>query len=537
MTSEKSWTKNSNGMNQPALFDHQPLFFSLILLLMIVLITGGMGIYVMSDPGIAQAQTLARAAITIFERHGYDIAANELITSARQAIFDRLDRYSGYLTASELNRIDQELSGHYSGIGVTVLRHDLGLLIMSVRENGPAAEMGLLSGDIVVAADSVNLAGLSFDSAADLLHGDEGTEVLVRFFRPSAKDTLEVRITRRYIPFTHVVYAGYTPDSILYLRLLDFEAGASADVKAALDSLVIVRRFQPHGFILDLRGNPGGLLVEAYETADLFLEKGTFIVGTDARSRWNDNQYYADGKDVINGVPMAVVVDRGSASSAEIVAGALKQAGRAVLVGDTTFGKGLVQGLTKLPDGDGLRLTIARYYLADSLFLNLFDSALDDIGHGLAPDYYYSFVEKQPFLQMLESSMLLQEFADVYQNEIISAASDTAIEDIWTERLASYAQEQHFDYKSSVTKVSESLYQLTVEEGVSTEARSVVAAISQLASRDDKNQYHRYADYINLRLREIAFERKYGTYRAYRDVIVPHRPIIRFASSILLGKH
>jgi C-terminal peptidase prc len=523
-------------MNQPALLDRKSLFFSLILLLIIVLIAGGMGVYVMSDPDIVQAQTLARAAITIFERNGYDITASEMITSARQAIFDGLDRYSGYVTSSEFDRFDQELSGHYSGIGVTVVRHNLGLLIMSVRENSPATEKGLLNGDIVIAADSVNLAGLSFDNAADLLRGDEGTEVLVKIFRPSINDTLEVRITRRRIPFTHVVYAGYTTDSILYLRLLDFEAGASADVKAALDSLVIERHSQPHGFILDLRDNPGGLLVEAYETADLFLEKGTFIVGTDARSRWNEKQYYASGEDVISGVPIAVVVDRGSASSAEIVAGALKQAGRAVLVGDTTFGKGLVQGLTKLPDGDGLRLTIARYYFADSLFLNRFDSSLNDIGRGLAPDYYYSFVEKQPFLQRLESSMLLQQFANVYQDEIILAASDTAIEDTWIERLASYAEEQLFVYKSSVTKVSELLYQLTVAESGSAETRNIAAAISQLASRDDKNQFYRYADYICLRLREIAFERKFGAYRAYRDVIVPHRPIIRFASSVLLGK-
>ncbi|MFQ6008678.1 MAG: S41 family peptidase, partial [Candidatus Zixiibacteriota bacterium] len=262
----------------------------------------------------------------------------------------------------------------------------------------------------------------------------------------------------------------------------------------------------------------------------------TFIIGTDARSRWNEKQYFASGEDVINGVPMAIIVDRGSASSAEIVAGALKQAGRAILVGDTTFGKGLVQGFTKFPNGDGLRLTIARYYFADNLFLNHFDSALNDIGHGLAPDYYYRFVERQPFLQTLESSLLLQQFANIHQDEILNAAADTEIADIWIEKFVCYAKEQLFIYKSSATKVAESLHQLSEVECSLEETRKIAAAISQRANRDDETQFYRFADYIYLRLREIAFERKFGTYRAYRDVIVPWRPIIQFVSAILLGK-
>lgn len=523
-------------MSQTAPLDRKSLFLSMILLLLVVLIAGGMGVYVLSDPGIIQAYAFAGAALKIAERHGYEVVEGNLITSARRAIFDGLDRYSNYVDSPQFDRIDEELSGHYSGIGVTVVRHELGLLIMSVRENAPAGETGLLTGDVIIAADSVDLADISPDSAAGHLRGEEGTKVLVRVFRPVAADTVEVEITRRCIPFMHIPYAGYAPDSVLYIRVLDFEAGASADIEAAVDSLINKRNVGPRGLILDLRGNPGGLFGEAYETANLFLEKGIFIVGTDARSRWNEKKSYATGKDMTDGLPLAVIVDRGSASSAEIVAGALKQAGRAVLVGDTTFGKGLVQGFVRFPDGDGLRLTIARYYFENNLYLNDFDSTLNDTGHGLVPDYYFSSDETQSFPRVLENSLLLQQFANMHQDEIMAAAGDSELEDSWVERFISYAQQNDFLYTSPCAKLAELLAELAEKELSSVDTQKMTKRISHLTRLDDQNQFRIYAGYLKTRLKQIAFERKFGTYRAYRDVIVRERPVIQFASELLSEK-
>jgi len=523
-------------MNQTAPFDRESLFLSVILLLLVVLITGGMGVYVLSDPGIGQAYVFAKAAVTIAEQCEYEASESDLIASARQAMFEQLDKYSGYVDSDQFGRIDEEFSGHYSGIGVTVIRHEQGLLIMSVRENGPAGKIGLLSGDVIIGADSIELAGISPDSATSLLRGEEGSKVLVRVFRPVTADTVEVAIIRQSIPFMHVPYAGYAPDSVLYIRLLDFEAGATADVKAALDSLIIKPDLRPQGLILDLRGNPGGLFAEAYKTANLFLEDGVFIVGTDSRSRWNEKKHYASGKDMTNGLPVAVIVDRGSASSAEIVTGALKQAGRAILVGDTTFGKGLVQGYVRFPDGDGLRLTIARYYFKNNLYLNDFDSTLNDSGHGLVPDYYFLSDRTHPFPRALENSLLLQQFADRYQDKIIEAAENGYFEDSWVDKFAAYAKQNSFVYKSSVTKLAELFGELTNNPHSSPNTKAAAIKVLQTATRDDQNQFHVYAGFIETRLKQIAFERKFGTHRAYRDVIVQELPVIRFASEILLRK-
>jgi carboxyl-terminal processing protease len=523
-------------MNQAVPLDRKFFLLSMILLALLVLIAGGMGVYVLSDPGIGQAHTFTQAALKIDEHHGYEVAESDLITSARRAMFDRLDRYSSYVESAQFERLDEELTGHYSGIGITVIRHEQGLLIMSVRENSPAGQTGLLTGDVIIAADSVELAGISADSATGLLRGEEGTSVLVRIFRPVAKDTVETKITRRRIPLLHIPFAGYTSDSLVYIRLLDFEAGATEDVKSALDSLIDRKCHspKPRGLILDLRGNPGGLFAEAYETADLFLEEGAFIVGTDGRSRWNEREYYATGTDLTGGLPLAVIIDRGSASSAEIVAGALKQAGRAVLIGDTTFGKGLVQGFTRFPDGDGLRLTIARYYFNNDLYLNDFDSTLHDTGHGLVPDYYFSSDEAHPFVWALDYSLLLQQFASQHQDEIITATEGGELTDDWPRRFASFAKQNDFTYASTVTRLAELLADLAEMEQSSNDTKQITKRILDLARQNDQNQFHMHSDYIKMRLKQVAFERKFGTYRAYRDVIVPERPVIRFASRVLL---
>jgi len=527
-------------MNPGTPLDRKFFLLSMILLALIVLIAGGMGTYVLSDPGIGQAYMFARAATKIVEQRGSNVTESDLIASALRAIFDRMDRYSSYVSSAQFDRLDEELSGHYSGIGVSVIRHEHGLLIMSVRENGPAGKAGFRTGDVIIAADSVEFTGISADSASNLLRGKEGTPVLVRLLRPATVDTIEVKVTRQRIPLMHIPYAGYKSDSIVYIRLLDFEAGASADVEAAIDSLISKSNRnnpRPKGLILDLRGNPGGLLAEAHKTADLFLDKGTFIVGTDARSRWNEKKYYATGKDLTDNLPLVVLVDRGSASSAEIVAGALREAGRAVLIGDTTFGKGLVQGFTRFPDGDGLKLTIARYYLDNDVFLNDFDSTLKGSGHGLTPDYYFPPDETHSFVRALESSLLLQQFANKYQEEIIAATDEGNFENDWIDRLAASAQQNHFTYTSLVTRLAELGLELTREGQASMDTRAMAEAILETAQKDDQNQFYVHAAYIKARLKQIAFERKFGTYRAYRDIIVREQTVIQFASQVLLERN
>ncbi len=406
------------------------LLFSAFILVIITLVSGGMAIYVVSDPGISNAVTLTRAAYKIRDNYPEEYDFSRLIDNARRGMLSQFDRYTGYLEKSQFENLDEEFTGEYSGIGVSVVKDDDGLMIMSIRENGPSGNIGLLTGDVIIVVDSQSIESASVIQSTKLLRGKAGTEVAITVHRKFSFDTLHFTITRGKIPLLHIPFAGYRADSILYIRLLDFEMGASSDLNAALDSLLSeADRKNAKGLILDLRGNPGGLFSEAYRVSDIFLEKGISIVGTSGRSRWDSERFYSESPDKTRGLPMAILVDNGSASSAEITAGALKEAGRAILIGDTTFGKGLVQGFIRFQDGDGLRLTISRYFVGDSLYLNRIDSDLNESGDGLIPDFYFEQETKSNLLMSLDNSLLLNRF--VYENkiEIIAAIENNNLND------------------------------------------------------------------------------------------------------------
>ncbi|HPC11183.1 MAG TPA: PDZ domain-containing protein, partial [candidate division Zixibacteria bacterium] len=204
--------------------DRVDLLISMVVIVLLVALAGGMGVYVVSDPGLRAAAPLVRAAEVIRSRWVEPVDGARLTEAGRRAMFDLLDRYSGYVDRTDFDRMREELSGAYGGIGVTIVPHDGGLLIMSVREDGPAGRVGLLTGDILVGTDSVPFARLTPAEASALLRGRPGTDVRVRVYRPVAGDTITVALTRQRIPLVHVPFAGLTDRNIIYIRVLDFDA-------------------------------------------------------------------------------------------------------------------------------------------------------------------------------------------------------------------------------------------------------------------------------------------------------------------------
>lgn len=504
------------------------------LLSFMILLNGATALYVLSDPSFKQAYHLLRVVSLIDEHYVEEVDWARLVPIGRRALMDNLDRYSGYVTPDDFAEKRQQREGYYSGIGVTVIGHEDGLLVHSVRDDGPGKAAGLLSGDIIVAADSTLLADKTSREASFLLRGEDGSMVTLQLFRPAGGDSLEIKVERGEVIFHHVAYAGYTSDSVVYIKLTDFAPGATDDVEAALDSLVDDKE-AVRGIILDLRGNPGGLFVEAQATASLFLDDGLFLVGTDGRSRWNDEQFTASGGDRAHGLPMAVLVDRSSASASEIVAGALRQNNRAALVGDTTFGKGLVQGYLRFLGDDGLRLTISRYYFEGRVYLNEFDSTLHDTGHGLPPDHYYRSGGTEDYVRMLERSFLLQRFAHLHQAEIIAQADTAALDDVWLELLADFIEDE-FDYPSDLMLQVEFLLEVVKDQDSTLPVGTVTQDLLAAATRHDRQRLFQYRPYIKRRLVQLAFERAYSTYRAYDEVVVRHEPGIALAAEQLL-KH
>lgn len=506
---------------------------SVTLMLAMVVICGAMGIYALSDRAIQSAYSLASTAAEIDRAYPGQINWNDVFLRGVQGMTSILDRYSYYMDPDEFSRLDEEFEGEYVGVGISVVRDPGGLLVMSVREHGPADEAGLMTGDVIIKIGDSAIGGSEAARSIRMLRGREGTSATITLVRATTNDTLTLSVVRRKLDIVHVPFAGYTPDSMVYIRVLDFEGGASREIEEALDSLVINTSHKPRGLILDFRGNPGGLFHEAYNTANLFLNSGQFIVGTEARSRWKVEELTADGPDVTNGLPMAVLVDRGCASAAEIVAGALQKNKRAVLVGDTTFGKGLVQGFTRFDGGDGLRLTISRYFLAGMTYLNQVDSILHDSGAGLPPDYFFASVERRDFPQALERSLLLGKFAQSHEAEILTYDSVLEIDRHLAERFALYARDNGFSYNSPETQAAVMVADVSHLEEANPQVIAAAADLVSLARRHDSLLFTGNALYIESRLRQLAVEHRYGLYQSYARVVVRDRADIRYAARLL----
>jgi len=496
-----------------------------------VILTAAM-IYLLGDKNLNYSYGFSSALSLV--RQFYPEAHNErkMIDLARDAVISGLDRFSGYMDKGELDRAMEEFGGSYGGVGITVVGHKLGLQVMSVREDGPAGKAGIRTGDIIISAGGEKMEGVNPYRAANYLRGPEGSMVEVKVIRPNELDTLTFGLTRERLKLIHVPYAGITEGKSLYIRILDFEAGVTDEVAGALDSLYFKKKDSIRGIIFDLRGNPGGLLDEAINLSDLFIGKGKLIVGIKGRSRWNQQEFRATNNDVTDGLPMAIIVDRGSASASEIFSGAMKYAGRGVLIGDTTFGKGLVQELDRFFDGSGLRLTTARYYFEGNRFINDPGAPVLDSAAGIPPDYYMAFPEYESFPLSLENSQVMRDFVFSRKDDPALDSGAAMIPSDWFAEFESFARKKGFIYRSELTnEIDFALNEAVFDK----DSESTVKAIERLYSiskAQDSLEFNEYREYIMQRLFQIALDAKFGTALSYRKAILPYRQDVVLAEKI-----
>ncbi len=522
--------------NNSERFDRRLLLWAITLFIVFILTIGAMSLFIMAEQDLYYPFRLISTMHLIKALYPDEFNGDSIMKQAREAVFSQLDRYSGYVEPEELARVTEEFTGSYGGIGITIIGHDRGLAVMSVREGGPADRVGIRTGDIIIRIDDLTIAGLNESRTGYLLRGEEGTEVKVAVARNEFSDTLQFDLKRENLKLIHIPYAGLTENNSLYIRILDFEAGLLEQLNDILDSSYENHKADISALILDVRGNPGGLLHEAVAVCDLFLDKGHLIVGVKGRSRWNSREYFSSGNDFFEGLPLAILIDGSSASAAEILAGALKFSGRATLIGDTTYGKGLVQEYDYLNDGSGIRLTTARYYFESNVYLN--DPEVDDIDSsiGIAPDYYIKSIESELFPRELASSQLLRTFAVKHQEEILALAPFAQPPPKWFNTFINYAASEGFEFESDLTSVAKFVRDEVVYRNHSDAAFKTIDIICRLAEDDDQRQFEKYQDYIKQRLYQLATESTFGRARAYRVAIVPYRPEIFLAEQVLSGE-
>ena len=288
-----------------------------------------------------------------------DVDQSEVIDSAINGVLQSLDPYSAYMSPELFENMQTDTQGKFGGLGIEI-GMELGVVkVISPIDDTPAAKAGIKAGDYIVKIGKTQVQGKSLMEAVKLMRGPVGTPIELTIRRKGEKKALIKKVVREII-VVKSVEAKLLKNKIGYLRLKSFNSNSSDQLIKKID--IFENKEKANGYILDLRNNPGGLLTQAINITDFFLDDGE-IVSTKGRKVFENRRFFAKKGDKLNGKPLIVMINNGSASASEIVAGALKDHKRAIILGEKTYGKGSVQSIIPLSDGGGMRLTVSKYYL------------------------------------------------------------------------------------------------------------------------------------------------------------------------------
>ncbi|MEX0844797.1 MAG: S41 family peptidase [Balneolaceae bacterium] len=449
-------------------------------------------IIVLASVGIAAQQSdiyfLIKKNFNIFSK-AYENVAIEyvdevdpeiLMRIGLDAMLETLDPYTVIYNESQNEQAEIMSRGNYAGIGIEAGYRDGEIVVIAPTEGGPAEQVGIRAGDVIVAVDGVSTEGLQPEEVNNLTSGEVGSEVIISIERFGFDQTLEFTINRERIEVTNISYSGLIgqeDESTGYIRLSQFGNNSSDEIRQALNELMEANEL--NGLVLDLRDNPGGILQEAVGIIDKFIEPGITVV--DIRGRVAEyNQTFTTREPVMFDKPVVVLMNGGSASASEVVAGALQDLDRALIVGEQSFGKGLVQIVKPLPYNTSLKLTISRYYIPsgrsiqsvqythqgrNSVLMNS-DSSRREFktrngrkvfeGRGIEPDIESGIQN----LSILEISLLQQsmyfDFATEYEARNSSFNYEELPNDVF-EQFKEYLKVEGFSYKTDSEKLLEEL--------------------------------------------------------------------------------
>lgn len=464
-------------------------------------------IIVLAAIGVAAQQTdiyfLIKKNFSIFSKTYEEVALDYvdevdpevLMRTGLDAMLETLDPYTVMYSESQNEQAEIRSRGNYAGVGIDAGFRDGEVVVVAPVEGGPAEKVGIRAGDVIVAVDGVSAEGLQPEEVNTLLSGEVGSDVTITIERFGLDQVLDFSLTRQRIEISNVSYSGRigNQSEVGYIKLAQFGQNSAEEIRQAMISLG--ENEEMNGLVLDLRDNPGGILQEAVAIIDKFVEPGLTVVETRGRKP-EYNQSFPTEQPVMFDKPVVILMSEGSASASEVVAGALQDLDRAVILGEQSFGKGLVQIVKPLPYNTSLKITISRYYIPSGRSIQSIqythkgrNSALINEesqqreyktrngrtvfeGRGIEPDVEMAKEE----LSILEISLLRQgmyfDFATQYEANNDSF-NEAGLTDEVYEAFRVFLDQQDFDYKTDSEQLLEEL---------SEELAEVEAAESQLAS-------------------------------------------------------
>jgi len=463
-----------------------------------------------------------------------DINPEKLIEKSIKEMLQSLDPYTIYIPESDIDDFNFATTGKYGGIGSLIRKSGDFAIISEIYKDFPADLAGLKVGDIIHEIDGKSIEGLALSKVSDLLKGLPDTKVRVTIKRYGLDELFTITFIRKKIHITGVPYYGMLDENIGYIRLSNFTQDCSKDVKNALTDLK--KTYSPESLILDLRGNPGGLLIEAVNVSNLFVEKGQEIVSTKGKVKQFDETYRAKNLPVDTQIPLVVLVNRGSASASEIVAGALQDIDRAVIIGTRTFGKGLVQTTRPLSYNSRLKVTTAKYYIPSGRCIQALDYSNRNedgsVGHipdsliseyktkngrliydggGISPDIEILKPDPSQLTIELFTGFMFFDFSTRYYltHDSILPPGDFELTDSIYNDFIAFVKEQNFNYETKTDQALLTLKEIAKNEKYYQFSENEFTALSKKLSRDLEQDMNAFSDEIKILLEESIIDRYY----------------------------
>ncbi|MEE9553511.1 MAG: S41 family peptidase [candidate division Zixibacteria bacterium] len=504
-------------------------------------------------------------AFKINARYVDELDIKDLIYSGIRGMIDTLDPFSEFLEKKDFDHLMEATSGKYSGLGMTIFLKDDWVTIVSPMEGMPAYRMGLRAGDRVTAIDGESAKGMSTQEASKLMRGEAGTEVTLSISREGVDESLEYTIERAVITIKMVPYAGIISEGdskIGYVRLARFGEEADNELNAAIQK---VTAEHIDGLIFDLRSNGGGLLNQAVKVSNNFLPRGTEVVYTQGRVSDQNRKHFATKDPVIPDIPIVVLVNEMSASASEIVAGAIQDSDRGVIIGNTTFGKGLVQQIYQLTEGSALKLTTAKWYVPsgrciqkdsrstrhpedfaqdtdsttiDSSALEMFYTKGGRIvygGGGISPDITVERQELSPLSMNLERLSMFFDFSIRYTIEHPDLPADFEVSDEMIAEFKDFMDEKEFTYKGQLEKAFDKFKSEIDTVGRTDDFSDELARIEQLLQSDKDDEFDRSIDYVKRGIKRDILTRLHGESAVYDQIVLKTDPYVIEAVGILVS--
>lgn len=418
------------------------------------------------------------------------------------SMLNSLDPYTEYYPEQEQDVLKLMTTGEYGGIGSIITQREDGVYINEPYENMPAAISGLQAGDLLLAIDGVDVTKKTTSEVSDLLKGQPNTKLKIKYQRPGQKKPSEVEVTRKLIVIDQVVYYGVRADSVGYIYLKSFTDKSAQEVRAAFEDFK--KNHHIKSLILDLRNNGGGLLESAVQIVNYFVPKGEVVLSTKGKVKQWDRTYRTSSEPLDTVMPIAVLVNSASASSAEIVSGALQDLDRAVLVGERTYGKGLVQSTREIPYNGQLKVTISKYYIPsgrciqaidyghknpdgsvgripDSLttVFNTSKGRLVRDGGGVSPDFEVEEPKLPTMMYYLMSDYIVFDFVTdwVQKHKTIESADKFVFPAQDYEAFKEFVKKKDFKYDRQSEKILKNLKEVAEFEGYMDEASEEYKAL------------------------------------------------------------